>query len=30
MALNERDKIAHLLRRAGVAARPEDIEAGEA
>ncbi|MBI3950347.1 MAG: DUF1800 domain-containing protein [Acidobacteria bacterium] len=30
MALDEHDKIAHLLRRAGFAARPEDIDAGEA
>lgn len=30
MALSERDKIAHLLRRAGFAARPEEIEAGVA
>ncbi len=28
MALDERDKVAHLLRRAGFAARPEEIEAG--
>lgn len=30
MPLDERDKVAHLLRRAGFAARPEEIEAGVA
>jgi len=30
MPLDDRDKIAHLLRRAGFAARPEEIEAGVA